>query len=373
MKECYFAREPFDLRLAALRLSRNAGRILALTLAGTLIFGGGYFIKNVLFRPADTYGAKSVYYVEYGTDPRTGEAYTYINAYSWNVWIRTEEFRKEILSRLETGGLEPLPDLEQLTGYLSADLPSDLRLPVSLVTTPDPDLSLRIAEAVEESFVAFGEKQAEITSIRVVDPARKAEKVFLDVRPARAFLLSAVLTFFFVLIGFLLKETGDDSIWLPAALARRHGLKVLGTAKSRELAENLRYVFRGKRKIGITAVTGDTDLEAVLERLPRSSVEAEWEIITSVMQEPENASRLRETDGILLVVKAGPHAGKRLERVLEVFRTQDCEVTAALLWEADEQLIRRYDRFGGPDPVPGSPDAARPSPASGAQRAKRGG
>ena len=45
----------------------------------------------------------------------------------------------------------------------------------------------------------------------------------------------------------------------------------------------------------------------------------------------------------MLAVKAGSHAGRMFERVLEYLEQQDCQVTAAILWDADEKLLRRYD------------------------------
>lgn len=49
--EASYAKEPFDLRLLLLRLGRNLWKILALTILGTVLFGGGYYVKNVLLQP----------------------------------------------------------------------------------------------------------------------------------------------------------------------------------------------------------------------------------------------------------------------------------------------------------------------------------
>ena len=57
---------------------------------------------------------------------------------------------------------------------------------------------------------------------------------------------------------------------------------------------------------------------------------------------PEVCEQLRETDGVLLAVKAGAHAGKQLEYVKEFLEQQDCEIIAAILWDADEAFIRAY-------------------------------
>ena len=44
--EASYGKEPFDLRLLLLRLGRNLWEILALTILGTVLFGGGYYVKN---------------------------------------------------------------------------------------------------------------------------------------------------------------------------------------------------------------------------------------------------------------------------------------------------------------------------------------
>lgn len=46
----YYGKEPFDLRLAALRLAYRLPLLVAVTLLGALLTGGGYYAKNVLLR-----------------------------------------------------------------------------------------------------------------------------------------------------------------------------------------------------------------------------------------------------------------------------------------------------------------------------------
>ena len=46
---------------------------------------------------------------------------------------------------------------------------------------------------------------------------------------------------------------------------------------------------------------------------------------------------------VMLVIKAGAHNGKRIEKALDICRKFDAEVTAGLLWEADERLISAYE------------------------------
>lgn len=341
MWEDRYAKEPFDLRLFVLRIFKNAGWICGLTLAGVLIFGGGYYVKKVLLAPEDQYRAVSLYYVTYEKDPNTGNEYTHINAYTWDVLIKTDEFLETIQSHLEADF-----DKEVLKSYLSADIPSNLNMPSSAVTTNDPDLSVTIAAAAEKSFIDFAGRQKEIESIRVLDPAYAAEKVFVDVRPLRAFLLSGILSLFFIIVLFAIKEVYSDKIWLPATLSRRYGLKVLGTMESKELAVNISYIFKDCKTAAVTAVSAEVDIAAVIgalrESCSREKEEKRWEAVPSVWAEPENCEALRKADGILLTVRAGRDGAKQVEYVLDFLKQQDLTVTAVLLGNADEKLLRRY-------------------------------
>ena len=150
-----------------------------------------------------------------------------------------------------------------------------------------------------------------------------------------------------------MKETGEDSIWLPGSVWKRYGLKTVGTIESRELAENVRYFFSRKGQAGeglyedvaVCAAQEGLDAEEVLERLKEACpglIGDGWFAVPWPVGEPEAAGRLRKAGGILLAVRAGSHAGRALERTLEYLGQQDCPVTAAILWEADERLIRRY-------------------------------
>lgn len=48
--EASYGKEPFDLRLEVLCLCRNLWKILAVTVLGAVLFGGGYYVKNVLLQ-----------------------------------------------------------------------------------------------------------------------------------------------------------------------------------------------------------------------------------------------------------------------------------------------------------------------------------
>lgn len=343
MLECHYKKEPLDLRLILLRLWKQAGIIIAVTIVGTLLFGGGYYLRNVVIPPTQ-YAAMSLYHITYemptNASPVLDPGYYYINDATWDRLMDTKEFLDLLYANLE-GTTDGQIDRKTMKAYLSAELLTDLKMPDTIVITPDPQLSLRIAAAVEKSVQAMVGEKYGITEVRVIDPADHV-KVFNEARPLNACILSGVTSFLTIIAILLLKEIGSDAIWLPATLTMRYGLKSFGTVKSKVFAENVNYLLRGCHKIGILPI-GDVEIveaEACLKEVDEENREyvslPEGELCPKVYEV------MRRMDGLVLVVSARAGSGKRLEEVLSVLQTQDCNVTGALLWHADECLIRRY-------------------------------
>ncbi|MCI9650400.1 MAG: hypothetical protein HFH98_00695, partial [Lachnospiraceae bacterium] len=242
----YYGKEPFDLRLTALRMLYKLPLIAAAALLGAVVFGGGYYGKNVLLRGDRLYAATSVYRVEYAVDNVEDMMNVYVNDMSWNTYLQSKLFLDAVQGHLARAGAAGMGE-EELAGAIQAQVLSDIRIPSTVVTTDSPEKSLAVARAVEEAMTReLAELLSEVDSVAVIDPCQAAPEVVPDVRPGRAFLLAAVLSCFFAVVVLLLKETGEDSIWLPGSVWKRYGLKTVGTIESRELAENVRYFFSRK-------------------------------------------------------------------------------------------------------------------------------
>lgn len=344
MWEGSYGKEPFDLRLTVLRLIRQLHIITAVTLLGTLVFGGGYCIEHLL-GAEKLYCAVSTYHVEYAVEEEKDVGTVYINETSWNTYLTSGEFLDAVQERTETGMTN-----QELAETLHAVLASDLRVPSTEVTTKDPDTSVKIAQAVEAVMTEiFPAKTKEVLSIRVIDSAVEAPLAEEDVRPGRAFALSAVLSCFFAVVVLLLKELWEDAVWLPATVRRRYGQKAVGTPESAALKENMRYFFGAKQRVAVCAVQEEAEparlIEVLRQRCPETVGEEGWYAVPSPALCPESCRALREADGILLAVAAGRHAGKQLEYTMEYLEQQDCSITAVILCGADEWLIRNYYRF----------------------------
>ena len=349
MWEGNYGKEPFDLRLTVLRLAANLRVVLVLTIAGTLLFGGGYYVKNVLLNDEKQYSVTYIYRVEYAVEEEKDIGTVYINEMSWNTYLHSQEFLDAVMVRLQDSSVfaegTALITKEEVSESLTAYLASDLRVPSATVVTDSEEKSLFISEAVEQVMTRdFPEGIREISDIRVIDAPQTASEVIPDVRPVRAFALSGILSCFFTVIILLLKETGDDNIWLPATIGKRYGVKVAGTIESPQLSENLHYFYEGKKKVAVCTVQSRIDPAEVLTALRRKDAVdmTEWFAVPSPVLCPESCRVLREAEGILLAVQAGAHAGKQLEHCMEYLGRQDCNITSVMLWDADEKLIKTY-------------------------------
>lgn len=389
MWEGSYAAERFDFRLTMLRMMRSMGWIVLFTLLGTCLFGGGYYVKKVILGQKARYEMTVTCKMEYTTPPVQSGDY-YINEMTWNTYLDSQEFLGMVERTTPFVYMDVTADMwvgepGGIAGALSAAVASDIHIPSVTVSTPDASKTETLCKTVQEVLTGpFAESLPEVASIRVIDVS-EPELVRPDVRPVRALILSALLSFFFITVVFLLREIGADSIWLPVTLRSRYGIKALGTIWSPELRENLKHLFDNKRKIAVCTVEDTPNPRIVIEILQdilqecflngqeNSPVQkkdpevakdiqredqedskedsqggewAEWLAIPAPILCPESAEALRRADGVLLVVQAGLHAGKPLEYVLEFLAEQDIDVTAALLWNADELLIRSYYLLG---------------------------
>ena len=351
-----YGKESFDLRLTILRLLRQWHIIVGVTVLGVVLFGGGYYAKNVLFRGDAQYGATSVYRVEFNGETEAEIAVIYINDYTWNTYMQTDLFLDAVMRHLE--GKDVLSDGSKLgmskaevATTIRAFLPSDLRVPSTVVTTCHPEKSELIARAVEVAMCnELAEAIREVASIKVIHPG-VAEEVIPDVRTERALILSGILSFFFIVLFLLIKETWDDSIYLPSSIRKRYGIPCVGgigccgARFAEEVKGNTCYLYRGISRVAVCPVAEDIVPDVILGELRKlcSGVVGEnWFATPSPLLCPEICEVLRQADGILLVVNSGAHVGKNFERTLEFLEQQDCKVSGVILSGADELLLKWY-------------------------------
>ncbi|MCM1551469.1 MAG: hypothetical protein NC092_02115, partial [Butyrivibrio sp.] len=300
------------------------------------------YVKNVMLGEPSKYETTITCKLEY-TNPPVQSGDYYINEMTWNTYVDSEEFLGLLESSMPFAAMDVTLDMWAggAAEAISASVASDIHVPSFQVSTTSAEKTDTLSKVLQQVLTGpFAESVPEIASIRVIDVSGP-KLVHPDVRPLRAVILSALLSCFFVVVLLLMRELGADSIWLPATLRRRYGLPALGTIHSLELQENACYLFKNKERIAVCAVEESVNPQEVLKFM-QEKIQKEWFAVPTPALSPETAEVLREADGVLLVVESGLHAGKPLEYVLEFMVVQEILVTAAILWNADEALIKAY-------------------------------
>lgn len=352
MWECNFADEPVDVKLLVLFLLRKIWICLAAVLAGALLAGGGYFVKNVVWVPEKEYQTVGEVYVDYVWEDAYGISRSNLNEEEWKALVKTDVFVDFILERLAAQGI--LPEKPFVRECVDAFLVSDSRIVTTTVITDSPELSAAIGSALQEALLAFGEENSRIERIRVLTEPVESRIVVHDIRTLQAAVLGAVLGGLLSLIVMLLCFVLDDSIYIPASFERRYHIPMLGTAASKELGANVGYLLREGGSIAVTAASKDIPVEEIAELLQEKADAAgkdgEGEAVARacgcIEAEPERAEELRRAKSVVLVVASGRRDSKRIEKILAFLKKQDIKVSCAFLWNADEALIERYYGFG---------------------------
>lgn len=334
-----YMKEPFHFKLFVLKMLGKWYQFMLWTVIGALAFGSSYYLYKVVYAPAREFKATATYYIEYAKDPVLGEPYSYFNEYTLDGWLTTDVFVEQVLPKLSTK-----LSVEELNEKITLTVPSDVRVIQLTASSSDPVLTMEILQAYDAALVVFANEQREIHEIRVQDMSKEASQIKADIRTQRAFVLGGVLGLFAGGMYIMLQYLLDDGIYLPGTIAKRHGLKVLGTDLSEELVTNVTFAVKDLKKVAITSVGDTPSLPGVLKVLKNAAPETEWVMVPCMMQCPEGAEILRTSDGCIVTIVSGTDKSGEIDRVLRYYEQQQVKVLGAVLWDADEKLLKRYGK-----------------------------
>lgn len=339
MYECEYAREPVDYRLFFLRLLKKIWLIPLAAVLGAVVVGGIYYFVNMVVGDGHQYRAGTVYYVKYSTDESGAEA-DYYNYFTWNELITTDYFTDGMTSSMQ-GKITK----EEVLANVTATVESDYRYLYTKSVSPDKAFSVEMEHKVAELMVAFANTKDEIESIEVVDVAdiddiEDISLIFIN----HAVILGAVIGLLAGILFFSFASCIDTSIYIPATLEKRYHLPVLGAPSMSEFTTNCGHFIGEKRAVLVRVDKGSADKEeADNENLKKyftgCTVDA---IYSDITEKSDVMDKLKESECIILVVRAGADNGKRIERVVEQLARQDIKITAFALVDEDKWLIDKY-------------------------------
>ncbi|MCH4190991.1 MAG: hypothetical protein LKF52_01700 [Butyrivibrio sp.] len=365
--------EILNLRSFYLRLIRRIWLIPAALLAGAVIGGAIYFLATVTFGPERSYSAQSKLYLNFAYD-ESGKVYDYYNGYTWNLLMSTDDILNQTMKNLAAQGIPELQGTDVGSGSLSgvtraeviastdAEIPSDSRVMVLTITSHDQKLAQAILKATDDSLVSFGTSHSEFEGIDVRSTSDAALVTYTD-RTTAAVITGAVLAGISMIMVLLLLDCLDDAVYVPEDCERRYHLPVLGmlAAEGRQLPERFRneliaafeHTISGQHKVALISVSGGKNEGAadkacqILHEMIRSDFDFQKTDVEA-LQTPgtslESYRRLQETDGVILLLKAGEHAGTMAEHMISQLHKHDCPILGIILTETDPGFMKRYYR-----------------------------
>ena len=357
------AEEGLDLRFFLLRLLNSIWIVFVAALAGAAICAGGYTLVKLINPAMREYSRETKYYIDFAEDS-TGIGYGYYNDYTWNDLMKSEDILNYTMSLLPEDVSK-----ETVENAVVADIISDVRLLTITVTTSDAEVTNRIADATVESLVHFPEDIKEIDGIRVIRDEEVKEIVVGDLTKNFA-VFGLVFGAMVSLFGLCLVYCMDSSVYLPKDIENRFHIPVLGVLYKKgnekedrednrqELLANAGYLLKGKRQIAVVWL-GDkrqnTDFEMNEDKQEKAARKVgqvlkdamgveKAEIVEAICAGGmvPDYEVLRQADAIVAVFCYGGADGKTAERYLSDLKKQDCEITAAVLCDADRKLYQKY-------------------------------
>ena len=229
-------------------------------------------------------------------------------------------------------------------------------------------------KAVQSVIFSLPDSKKEIECIQLVDKPDidKLEDISL-IFVQRAFIFGGVIGLIAACIVSVFYACTDTSVYLPSTLEKRYKIPAIGAPSMKEFEDNCKSFLSDKKKVGFinadetpaavkevfSGKEGDVSLDIRSMKKLISQVGAEdlFNIIPGDFEKIEIPnptlgeigesndtiySSIRECDGLVIVVKAAAHNGKKIERLLEQLSRQDIKPTAFILVGEDEKLIRAY-------------------------------
>lgn len=370
-------KEGLDLRFFLLRLLNSIWIVFVAALAGAAICAGGYMLVKCINPAMKEYSRETKYYIDFAEDS-TGIGYGYYNDYTWNDLMKSDDILNYTMSLLP----EDISK-ETVENAVVADIISDVRLLTITVTTPDADVTNSIADATAKSLVHFPEDIKEIDGIRVIRDEEVKEIIVGDLTKnfgVFGLVFGAAVSLF----GICLVYCMDSAVYLPKDIEKRFHIPVLGVMykegnekedaadNKEEFLANAGYLLKEKRQIAllwlgdksqikkfektenkqqnndVTNGQGEKTVGKTAQKIVQIMKDATGVAETEVTEDffadgnVPDYEALRQADAVVGIFSYGGADGKIAERYLSDLKKQDCELTAAVLCNADRKMYRRY-------------------------------
>lgn len=342
-------------------------------LFGALLGFGIYFAVTVVYAPARSYETSSMLYLVFAQD-ETGEVYDYYNGYTWNQLMATDEIINTTMDNLKKMGIAELASGSKTQGSVeggvtkdeviastTASVPSDLRYLVITIDNTDKDLAQAILIATDESLIAYGDKRAEFTSIKLERQDDEATLTTITNRTGVAAAFGAAVAVVLVIIALMLIDALDDAIYVPEDAERRYHLPVLGMLPKdgqilpnrfkNELVASFQKMIGNRQSVALLSIKdsegkgNSQKITLALKDIVKGSLDLNKTGIEA-MPLPgatlDSFRQISECDGVILAIAAADKGGAYTEHVISQLHKHDCPVIGIIMTDADMKFIKWY-------------------------------
>ena len=286
--------ESIDLRRLYHRLVKRIWIIVAATVLGAAAGYLFYFCYEHIVQGEATYRIANDYYIylDYDNYPNGPD---YYNAYTWDGILRDDPVVNYALTLI--------PDVEkqQILDTVTGEILGDYRILTVNVTGTDRDLVQKISDAYKEALPHF----ASVTDmISHIDVWTDSELEIFDAytREWNAAFLGGLIAFFISVFAVIIAIIVDDRIYIESDWKKRYpDIVWLGKADTAEYKVNASYIL---------------GTESSYAELSADSFEYSSELF----------DKLRETKGVVLVIRAGITSGEAIDRIVSTLNKQDIKI-----------------------------------------------
>ena len=384
-----YSKEPVDFRLLILVSIRRIRFIIYGICLGALLLGGGYYLGKHIFAGMPIYHAEAEVYLQYIDNVEIENIY--INKQTWEDLVYND-----IIAEYAADEIGRRLNIEEVKDKVSATLMTDTRIVVVSCESTSQTEAKMLANKYAIAIVRFAPELKEIEDARVLKSATTTYEVGFEDRTWAMSFAGAIAGLIISSIGLVLYFVWDSSIYIPSTTEIRYGIPTLGLTtdqmrkfsinsedsylgdmkrKSHKKTEfyrlwlqvNYLKITKGYKKIAIvgTSLNDNTDFVInlinsflkekreeeifAIDRCKMKKEDAyfsspEYELVTpgSVNNDPTIAVTAAKCDATIVLIKAGDHNGKLVERALDLLRLQEANVVGAILYDVNSALIKKY-------------------------------
>lgn len=322
-KESY-ANEGMDIKKYMLCLLKRLPVLLGAVTGGALLGLIVYTIVRTVPESEREYQAFAKIQLDFAAD-KTGEVYQAYNGYTWNDLMATDP-----IMNLTLGNLPSDYTRDEVEAALRAEILSDIRILTVTVTTNSAAHTDKILGAAVQALESYGVQAKEFIAITAIQTTQ-AKLVVADNRMAQAVLVGALIGLFLSLFGISFYYVMDDRILVAGDVRKVTNVSFIGYASGMETLKqdyekNLSYLREKRGTLFICEIEKDKP------------------IAEEVFQ------KMREAGGVVLSLPFGGVHGTYVSYVIEMLKTQECELCGVAIREADGKFLRGYygwRTFGG--------------------------